>query len=272
MNAEELVKKVGETVRLEDNKKRDTALRLLSEGFREKRVTFIPQQVEELKSHAFHLLHMPHPDFVIRILEMILHGSDIEVKTKMKGSEYIDRPENFDERRSRMFDLLYDIMQEQGIVDPDETALYLDIVFVRFVNSNSLRNGYLILTNKRAILFGRYVALDIGRTTTYRLYYDDWKERPYLTSFDFLEYDRIGSISFEWKFRKKQIDFKYRTKYISQKQQVFGGPLFFQFDFGKSMALIDGSMDIVILADPMNPEEKVRLTETAKKLEEMCNL
>ena len=273
MKSEEIVQKVGETVRLTDDKKRDSTLTLLIEEFRRNRVAFTPEQAEEMKLHAFQLLHTSHPDFVVYILEMILHGSDIEVRTRMEGWAHVlvdeSELEIYDKRRARMFDLLYDIMQENGVVDQDETALYLDFIFLQFVDPFTSRDGYLILTNKRAIIFGRYIAVQVGRTTTYRLYYDDWKERPYLISFDFLDYDKILSIESEWKLRKKRIDLEYRTKYIKQKQQVFGGPLFFKFDFGKTMDLVDDKIILWVKPNPTLPERKKRMIETVRRLREI---
>ena len=263
--AEELVRRVEEGVRLDDLKERIRRLESYEKEMLENGIRFSDEEVFRLMDSGLHLFVTDHQDHIRPVLDMILKGSDYEVKTRME----LSYPLRDDPREIRYWDLMVDVMKRGNIIPMEEKAIYCDSVWTYFENSDCWRSGSMILTPERIVLVGLYAFMDIGRATSIRIYYDDWESRPYLASVDFLYYKNIKSVQPIWKFTTKEIKIVYHTKYVRQKSQILYGPYFFKFNLGKSTDIREGDLNIRIVPPPYADGKKERHQATAEKLLEL---
>ncbi|MDF1540066.1 MAG: hypothetical protein P1Q69_14320 [Candidatus Thorarchaeota archaeon] len=155
------------------------------------------------------------------------------------------------ENTSRSFHNLYhpsfyfmSILKRRGIISIDEYPVMSDGVFVQFENELSRREGFLTLTNNRAISHGVFREVDMGDDILKRIYYEDMHSKPFLEHFDFIDYDKIEGLEFLWNWRAKTIEIHYRTKYIEAKSRTLYGPLFFKASLPKTVKIEDGVIKI----------------------------
>ncbi|MDF1538361.1 MAG: hypothetical protein P1Q69_05615 [Candidatus Thorarchaeota archaeon] len=229
----------------------------------QRNITFTGEQIQHLLDIGVELFSSDFQNYVEGIMDLILKGSDYEPRTKM---EHTHKPYSSDPRENRVWDLMVDVMKRGEIIPQDTNALFCDIMVGYFGNKDSQRDGVAIFTDTQIILTGRFAAWTQGRATNHQLYYEDYENKPYLASVDFIDYDKIESVEPVWKMTSKGIKLKYRTKYVKTKNRVLYGPYFFKFDLAKKIDAIDGVLDITIQSSPYHEDSKQRHEAIVKKL------
>ncbi len=157
-----------------------------------------------------------------------------------------------DPRMFRVEAIRFELLRHNSIVAPDETPLYYDFVSMFPGDDKAYRKGSVILTNKRILMFGAHNGPVFHDATVFRLLYSDLENHQYLESIDYLELDRIESVTSEWSWSKKQIVIQYNTRYLKEKGRTIYGPLFFKADLPKKVTVEEGVLPIIIRLDNLH--------------------
>lgn len=130
------------------------------------------------------------------------------------------------------------ILEQAGVFEPGEVSLYFDKGAMCIKSKTSGRHGTLFLTNRRVISVGPY--LTKLEKTRRQFYYEDWSERPYVTSLDYVYIDQLKGLE----KKKHEIKAKYRTKYWEEKQRTFYGPYFLRSDLPSKVSAKEGDVEV----------------------------
>ena len=161
------------------------------------------------------------------------------------------------------------ILERAGVFVDDEAPLYHDGGNMVFKNKESMRMGILFLTNKRLICVGVYQGPLTHDTTTYRVVYDNWENRPYLGALDYILLEQIRSIKSDYGLTKKQVIMEYHTKYLKEKGYTIYGPLFFKFDRPKFTKMHEGSIDVSFQMYDPRKTRQLRQEELVRRVKQL---
>lgn len=197
-------------------------------------IPFTRSEVEKVRELAIRLLNSEE-------------GGPFELLTRTlaKGGEGGNHVETLLERdlegRLAAGPVAASLLDQAGVLQSDETPLYFDYGGLCLKSKKTGRYGVMFLTNKRIIVVGG-IAGSLERTSR-RFFYDDWKEKPHVSSLDYVYLDRLMNIQ----KKKEEIKAKYHTKYWEVKQRTFYGPYFFRVDLPSKTSTHEGDVDVIIV-------------------------
>lgn len=221
--------------------------KLASEAQVEER-SVTPEQKTALWSRALEQLNLGNKNEFFTVSHVISHCIDALDAPPIDNSMPFHM--RYKEGHPRPFDVMAVLLGDAGVFEPDETPLYYEWGILGVNEKTEGRAGLLLLTNKRLIAAGGYATT--GRSYD-RLFYDDWKEKPYLSAVDYVFLDGLNKLE----LKKDCIRAQYRTKYVSERTWTLYGPYFFKFDLPKRVKVKDGKVRIFAYIHDEDPRLKI---------------
>ncbi|MHA1769961.1 MAG: hypothetical protein ACTSYL_01680 [Candidatus Thorarchaeota archaeon] len=206
-----------------------------------------PEEDRILRQRAVAILNNDNGRIVLDLAAIIANGGASAAEFNMDTSLTVDywhtRPD-----RPHPFEIVASILSEAGVFEEGETPLYYDRGRLG-IRSNSARKGALIITNRRLICVGFFSGF-MGRS--FRICYDHWEERPWISSLDYIYLDRILDVA----PRKREIHIRYHTKYTMVEEKTIGAGLYlFRFRPPDPEEIIEEDVDMHVSLDDMKGYE-----------------
>ena len=148
------------------------------------------------------------------------------------------------------FDIAIDLLEDVGVFETGEEIRYYDFGTLGVQNKGVGRSGLLILTDRRIIGVGGFATGLSGKK--HKLFYGDLRE-PYLSTVDFVYLDRVTDID----MKKNELQMKYETEYIVEKDRTFYGPYFFTFALPTSIKAKSGNVKLFITLQVLSKKTPV---------------
>ncbi|MHA1216698.1 MAG: hypothetical protein ACTSPE_05045 [Candidatus Thorarchaeota archaeon] len=216
--------------------------KLREESARENR-PLTPEQDRELRRLAVDLLNHDNGRIVLDIAAIIANGGVSRPQFKMDTLLTVDfwhpRPD-----RPHPFEIVASILDDAGVFEDGEAPFYYDRGRLG-IKTNSARKGAIFLTDRRLICVGFFSGF-MGRA--FRMCYDNWEEQPWVSSSDYLDYERIVDIS----PKRHELLVKYHTKYVETVEKSIGAGLYlFRFHPPDPSEVREDDIDIHIVLDDM---------------------
>lgn len=143
------------------------------------------------------------------------------------------------------YEIMIHMLRDAGVFEAEEDPLYYEYGRLGVNSADTGRGALLVLTNKRLLAAGRFA----GQFSCDRLFYDDWKEKPFVTNVDYVYLDGLTDV----KLKKKSVEGRYRSKYVRVRERTFFGPYFFKLDLLPSFKIKEGKVRIHASAEVMMP-------------------
>jgi hypothetical protein len=271
MDTAELIDKVAGIMTLEDLKKRNNKLHSLVLHLYNKRPYISPTQkhYEYLMDLAIESLNQGQGGTFTNLVQI---GAVLCEQPPSISLESVGQDEQFPYYLFRVPDIMASVLERAGVFMDGEAPLYHDGGNLIFKNKESMRTGILFLTNRRLICVGVYQGALTHDTTTYRVMYDDWENKPYLGALDYIFLKQVRSVKSDYGFTKKQVIMEYHTKYLKEKGYTIYGPLFFKFDRPKSAKMHEGSIDVSVQMSDPRKTRQLRQEELVRKVKQLSSL
>jgi len=244
------------------------ALRRLAVEFKstERLPPFTEEQTQRLRDLAIELHVSGEFGLVVTVVDVLErtgapgYTGDMECILEFLPREMTEGMERWHYRARQIVSLI----EQMRVFEEGERLLYLDDGRVCVKSKEAGRRGFLFLTNKRIIAVGNYSGM-LQRKKRH-LYYSDWKERPYLSSLDYVYIDKLIEPRID---KGSRIKAKYHTEYWEEKERTFYGPLIFRFDLPSSISMKEGDVDLYIIPTKYREGEHVPRGDHERRTNEL---
>lgn len=258
MSAETFVQRVVDTVEKMESTSSDVldyvALRiavgkLRNESESEKR-PLSAKEDRRLRELAIKRLNNDDGRLVLDLAAIIADGGYSKPSQKLETGLTVDvwhrRPEN-----PHPFEILVSLLAEAGVIEQGEVPVYYELGRMG-IGTMSARKGALLLTTRRLLCVGFFGGF-MG--ASHRIYYDDWQEKPWVSSLDYVVLERLQAMTTS----RREITAKYRTKHVTSEEKTIGAGLYlFRFGPPDQEQLKEGEVDIHIVLDDMKGYDSLK--------------
>ena len=135
--------------------------------------------------------------------------------------------------------ILISLLDKVGVFESGEYPIYRDWGSLSLIKRKlSIRSGVIVVTNTRVLVVGS----SLYESKKYRMYYDNWKDMPYLDALDFIHYENLEDASIQADF----IPIKWAGRYFEVKKREFYGPYYARYGLPDSVKVKEERIDIFI--------------------------
>jgi hypothetical protein len=149
---------------------------------------------------------------------IISYGGSYYTDLSVKNSLPLD-PYHPKTKYPHPFLVLISLLADAGVFETDEESLYFERGGISIKKMEGGRHGMLLLTNRRLFCVGKHTPHFHTETPTFgsQLYYEDWNEKSYITSLDYIYYNQFKNIEI-W---KNVIKVSIFGRFIEEKNRTF---------------------------------------------------
>ncbi len=135
--------------------------------------------------------------------------------------------------------ILISLLDKAGVFENGEYPIYRDWGSLSLIKrKQGIRSGVIVVTNTRILIVGS----SLYKSKKYRLFYNNWKDMPYLDALDFIYYEDFEDASIQADF----IPIRWAGRYFEVKKREFYGPYYLRYGMPDSVKVKEGIIDIFI--------------------------
>ena len=149
---------------------------------------------------------------------IISYGGRYSTELDVNNSLPLD-PHHTKSKYPHPFLVLIKLLTDAGVFEEDEEPLYFERGAISVKKMEGGRHGLVLLTNRRLFCVGLPTPHFHTEIPTYgsQLYYEDWNEKPYLNTLDYIYYDQIKHLEIKEDVIKASIF----GRFIEEKNRTF---------------------------------------------------
>jgi hypothetical protein len=153
------------------------------------------EQSTDLYNLALESLRIGSDQIPYDLSTIISYGGSYYTDLKVENSLSLD-PYHAKAKYPHPFLVLIGLLADAGVFETDEEPLYFERGGISIKKKEGGRHGMLLLTNRRLFCVGKHTPHFHTEKPTFgsQLYYEDWNEKSYLNSLDYVYFNQFKNI------------------------------------------------------------------------------